>query len=792
MIPNTTKEEIEGLQYLKEIAIATGVSRQTVTWRNQAVPLKAFVKRLERTVRTAETFAEYQAMPKADQDTIKDVGAFVGGSLKGGRRRKEDVSNRSIVTLDIDYGTPETIGRIAEALGDVTYTIYSTHNHRPDRPRLRLIVYPDRVMTVDEYPAVSRMIASKVGIDLFDDTSYDLNRLFYWPSAAMDGEWIFYHNDREFLKVGELLGEYGPEEAWRDTVLWPRSSRETRSFDNMLRRQANPLEKKGVVGAFCRAFHIHDAILTHLSGVYKRETEDRYTYVDGSTTKGLVIYGELAFSNHGSDPAGGQCCNSFDLVRIHKFGSLDEEVDIDTPTTRRPSYTEMVQWARELPAVRADLIESHLDIDASAFDVFDAAEGTGVEAWRQELQVTDNGLVKGTYYNADWIIKHDPKLKDLVRFNEFTGVMENAIKDRPFQDEDLADIRAYLGRSYTVDFKEANVVKALYKQSKRNTYHPVRDWLDTIEWDGVPRLETLFIDLFQCEDNLYTREVPKRMMMGALNRVYEPGCKFDSVAALDGDQGIGKSTFARLLAKRWFKELTTFDRKLSMEQTAGGLLIEMSEMSATKRSEIEEQKSYISTQEIQYRVPYDKYTSVFPRQCIFIATTNLQEYLKDSTGNRRWWPITCRNKKPFDFEKFESEVDQIWGEALGLYAQGYGVVLSPEAEEIAVAEQNDKMIEDPWESMINEWLKTDAPVARYDEVDAVDFNVENMEPRTRVCVFEVYRDCLRMKGRPSKLESMSIGSVLNRNPEWEKKKAQRFGKLGVNKAWEREEIQVTV
>jgi len=334
MIKESPIGETMNLKHDKEINTATAGNRFAKKWKNKSLTISEFVKSISVTTRTQETFDDYLAMPKDDQDAIKDVGAFIGASCKGGRRRKEDIANRHILTLDLDYCDTKTIPIIKDILKGVCHSVYSTHKSAPNKPRLRLIVYPDRVMLPDEYHAVSRKIAEKIDIELFDEAGFRLNQFMYYPSTSQDGEFVFWHNDAPFLHVDKVLEAYGPDEAWKDVTLWPTSSRETRNLDGMLKKQADPLTKKGIVGAFCRHVSIYDA-LEQLSDVYKRESKDRYTYIDGSSSKGLVIYsGAFAYSNHSTDPACGQTCNAFDLLRIHKFGHLDDNAKDGTPTTR--------------------------------------------------------------------------------------------------------------------------------------------------------------------------------------------------------------------------------------------------------------------------------------------------------------------------------------------------------------------------------------------------------------------------------------------------------------------------
>jgi len=209
--------------------------------------------------------------------------------------------------------------------------MYSTHSHSPKAPRLRLVIPLKRAVTSDEYGAVSRRIAADLGIDFFDDTTYEPHRLMYWPSTSSDGEFIFKVLDEEWVDPDEILARY---EDWRDSSYWPESSRTKEDRKRLAERQGDPKEKPGVVGAFCRTYSIIDVIEKFLSDIYSPcENPNRYTYIPGSSAGGLVIYenGDFAYSHHGTDPISGKLCNAFDLVRLHKFGELDEEAKEGTP-----------------------------------------------------------------------------------------------------------------------------------------------------------------------------------------------------------------------------------------------------------------------------------------------------------------------------------------------------------------------------------------------------------------------------------------------------------------------------
>jgi putative DNA primase/helicase len=802
----TQPEEGQTLTHDKEINIATASNRQARKWKNQTIKISEFVQKLGKTVRTHETFNEYRNMAKNDQDRIKDIGGYVGGILKDGLRRKNNVQNRQLLTYDIDFGKPGTIDKIKKDLKRFCFTISGTHKHTAKRPRFRLIVYPDRPMTNDEFVAVARKIASNIDIEVFDDGSYDVNRLLYWPSTSEDGEFVFYHNDKGFLPVDKVLLDYGDDDEWKDTTLWPRSSRETKAFDRLLKKQADPLGKKGVVGAFCRTVPLKTALAEYLGDIYKKESEGRYTYMDGSGSKGAVVYDEkFIYSNHATDPASHQLCNAFDIVRLHKFGHEDDKAKIGTPSHRLPSFKEMSEWARGIKDVKADLIKNKVDLDASEFDVFadeDGGEAVKDDALWKRLQAREDGTVTPTFLNAILILRHDPKINKLMRFNELSQVPERAGDGEDgkggedWGDADSFKVREHVGAVYKVDFPERKIEDAILNQALKRRYHPIRDYLGELVWDGVRRLETVFIDYFECEDNQYVREAALCWFTAAVYRVFEPGYKFDTAIVIAGEQGIGKTSFLREIGKiEWYGELGTFEDKEGVEQTLGKWIIEITEMGATNKQAIEQQKSFLSACHTRTRLSYDRRAKDYKRQCVFGGTTNRDQYLKDSTGNRRWWPLDA-TVDDVDQEKLRGEVDQLWAEATQLYMADQTVLLSDEARIIAMGQQEDKREEDVWDGTITEWLKDDDYKDRYDtKYGSMDEDGGELEERKRVCIKEIWEDCLDKSKQiePSRLDQNRIAAILNNNPKWEKHVSRdgkgashrlRFGKrFGSQRAW---------
>ncbi len=775
-----------------KFSIATGQNRWTKRWKNQEWTWEELLKRLRTTTRTRETLSEYMKMPKTDQDRIKDVGGFVGGYVKNGRRIAGNITKRQLVTLDADFGTSELLPMLDLLYGGNNYAVYSTHKHTPEKPRLRVVLPLSAPVDPDAYQAVARRIAADIGIDMFDDTTYEPGRLMYWPSTAADGDYYFYENAGEYIDPQTVLDLY---DDWKDSSAWPVSSRQMDVFTRAAKKQGDPLEKPGSVGAFCRTYTISEAIETYLPDRYVAcDKPGRYTYTQGSTAAGLVLYedGKFAYSHHGTDPVSGRLVNAFDLVRLHLFRDLDEDAKADARVNDLPSYKAMCDLVAKDDAVKAEEDQNRLE---KVKEYFDTDEPIDTE-WMAALTRDKRNQIESTPGNVKRILENDPNLIGRIAYNEF-NFRYVLLDDMPWRgtsagqvwtDADASCLRNYLSAVYGVQGRQI-IEDACAEVFMRRRFHPVRDYIKSLEWDGRPRCETLWIDYLGAEDNKYVRTVTKKHLVAAVSRVFKPGCKFDYVIVLSGPQGIGKSTMIARLGRSWFSDsITTVSGKEAYEQLHGVWIAELGELYATKKAETEAVKSFLSKTEDMFRVAYGRYTSVFPRQCVFYGSTNDSTFLRDRTGNRRFWPIDVgQNEHPYDLNDFTSElVDQIWAEAYQLYLGGESIYIDSKIiEEMArnVQEAHTELSEK--RGVIQEYLETLLP-DNWESLDLFErrgWLEEDSEKgtieRDRVCVLEVW--CEALGGDPKTLTGMmsrEINNILRSFPEWEEKKTvQRFGKL---------------
>lgn len=795
-----------------KLIISLGKSRFETSWKNQQMLWSVLLARLKKSIETHETHAEYMKMTKDKQDAIKDIGGFVGGHLKEGHRRNGSVEARQIVTLDADFLEKDQslVDLVLEAEGlNVAFAVYSTHKNSPEKPRQRLIIPMSRMVSADEYEAIARKVADKVGIEIFDDTTFQPTRLMYWPSHSIDSEPYFYSYDAEFLDPDDVLSEY-PD--WSDTSYWPMSSRVDEIRKREVDKAGDPLEKPGVIGAFNKCYGIAEAIETFLPDIYTPTAkEDRYTYAAGSTAAGLVVYegGLFAYSNHSTDPAGGKLSNAFDLVRIHKFGHLDEDADPAKGITKMPSYKAMMDFAASDENVKIALAEARASDAVSDF----AAELEETEKddkdWRTKLEIKKDGSIVPNARNALIILMYDSHLQS-IRLNTMTGMLEAETDSLPWkrdfvfwQNTDSDQLYMWIANNHGVQFPKEIFQMALTTVANKRRFHPIEDYLQELpEWDGQERVERLLVDYLGADDTVFNREAIRKVLLAAIARIYHPGIKFDYMLVLNGPQGIGKSTFFGRLFKGFLSDsLTMLDMrdKTGSEKLQGYWALEVAEMAGMRKADIECVKSFISRQEDIYRPAYGRVVEKHPRRCVIVGSTNSSTgFLRDISGNRRFWPVKCSGGKLKPWNLTDEELDQIWAEAMAAYNSGESLLLSEEAEELAAREQREAIEEDPRMAQVVEYLEKPLP-ANWDKLDLdtrrmflegdTDYDPESLVERECVSNMEIWVECFGKKAADmERKDSDAITALMMKVDGWERSgKQRRIPLYGKQRVYERVE-----
>ena len=783
--------------------IATGNSRFDKHWKNTEMSWAELKARCGRTTVTSETMAEYRKMKRAQRDAIKDVGGFVAGNLKDGSRRKGHVNFRTALTLDLDNAVKDIWDRISMLL-DYQCFMYSTHKYTEEAPRVRLVIPFSRHVTEEEYPAISRRISADLGIEMVDETCHEPTRMFYWPSTSQDGKFLFEEQDGPELDPDEVLARYTD---WRDVSQWPISTREAQVVKRDMKLQKNPLEKEGPVGAFCRAYTVTEAIDTFLGDVYAPSAiEGRYDYIPADSSAGVVIYNDIfAYSHHATDPACGKLLNAFDIVRLHRFGDMDLQAKDETPATKLPSYQAMADFVLSDEKVKKEIakrrqMEAEKDFLSDDEKAEEGADDSDDDiSWQTALDLKKDGSVEDSLTNFTTILTKDPKLRALS-YNELSCALD--IREDPrfpwkplkpgFGDMDYAKLSTYIDRFYGI-FSQNKIKQALLSVASDRSFHPIKEYFDTLPgWDGTGRVDTLLIDYLGAEDSEYVRAVTRKTLVGAVTRIYEPGRKFDSILVLTGPQGIGKSTFFAKLGGKWFSDslsISDMRDKTGAEKLQGYWILELSELNGIKKMDVETVKSFISRTDDKYRVAYGTVVESQPRQCIIVGTSNNEGFLRDITGNRRFWPVEvtgCSAKKPWELDK--DTIDQIWAEALLRYHEGELLVLTGAVAEYAEKQQKNAIESDDREGLVREfldvllpedWKRKDLPERREYLCDREAPTTEKgTEKRQFVCTQEIWSECFgRDPATMKKTDAYEINAMMKRIEGWKRHGETRPSKM---------------
>lgn len=356
------------------------------------------------------------------------------------------------------------------------------------------------------------------------------------------------------------------------------------------------------------------------------------------------------------------------------------------------------------------------------------------------LERSHSGAVRGTLRNALTVLEADPRWCGRLRLNVFSGQVE--YDGRLIRDEDEVGIYRWLSEQYHLEIGTQRVSEALRYLASQDSYHPVCEYLDSLQWDGVARIGGLLSRYFGAADTPLHQELGRRWLISCVARVRQPGCKVDTVLILAGSQGLGKSRGLRALAVRpqWFSDSAIdFRSKDAYQVLPGTWIYELAELDSFRRSEASAIKAFLAAQEDRYRPSYGRNTVHMPRQTVFCGTTNEEEFISDPTGSRRFWPVRV---SVVDTEAIEADRDQIWAEAQAAYAAGETWWLDPGADDELRQESEQYRQVDAWE----------APIARWVAGRVSDFTVD-----------ELLEAALAIEpGRQTRGDSMRAAGILKR------------------------------
>ncbi len=348
-------------------------------------------------------------------------------------------------------------------------------------------------------------------------------------------------------------------------------------------------------------------------------------------------------------------------------------------------------------------------LDAVRRQVLSVVRPPAAGGWKDQLARTENGSLIAHMQNVELILGNDERWAGVITFSAFSSKIVK-LRTPPYGGGtgdwgDIDDIRVmkWLAQQYNLRVKASSVIEAVSVVAHDNSFHPVRNYLNKLEWDRVPRLDTWLTTVMGVAQSGYSSKVGKRWMISAVARVMRPGCKADSVMILEGGQGEGKSTAMSILGGDWFMDTPfALGDKDGFQAIRGKWIIELGELDSFNKAESTKAKQFFSASTDTYRESYGRRTNDVPRQCVFVGTTNQDEYLKDATGNRRYWPVACTK---VDLEQLREIRDQLWAEAMFCYEAGEIWWVNRDETAMFSEAQDERFVVDEWEGPILTWLE---------------------------------------------------------------------------------------
>lgn len=709
-------------------------------------------------------------------ESVKDCGGYVAGRLKGTARRKGQVEYRSAVTLDADAAS-ETLPAVVADLG-LRALVHSTYSHTRAHPRYRVIVpIMGPGLSEEEYPRVARGLIEALGEAQFDPGSTQPERLMFWPATANPDEYEVVECDGATATAQGLLRGFGGLQSTPDHKTGPKR---------------DPKELPGVTGAFNRVYDMARAVAEfHLPYDPVEGKPNRWHYTPAESEGGVIVYPDgYVFSNHAADPAYGRALSMFDLVALHVYGGEDRAAGVpqSTAPADRPSIQRAMREFAARPEIVTELVAADFADDETGED------GAALPEWVLGMHLhPKTGKPLDDVHNWDLLMKHDPVLRGLARNamdlttvtrRQFPWRTVEAGKDDALTNADRAQISAHLQRAYNMPRPAQEQLNGVIDMvAQDNAFHPVVEYLEGLEWDGVSRVETYLPGA----PDAYTRRVARLVAVQAVARALDPGVKVDNCLILTGRQGLGKSWFVETMARGWTCTLGPIEgngmRDTVMAMTRSWITV-ADEGFAMKKADAEALKQFVTLTHDVIRLPYAREHVKLPRRQVIWGTTNDAVFLRAQEGNRRFLIVEVAEK--LDFGKYSDEyVNQVWAEAVHIWKTSrdkYGLKDNPElflnADEEEAAETIRSMAteEDSMTGLIQAYLDTLVPENWADMSpderiswlqDEEQGIVSGTHPIETVCSLEIWEIALgRERGKHSRVDILQITNALKQLPGW--------------------------
>lgn len=684
-------------------------------------------------------------------------------------RTKTAVVSRDALTLDVDYPGEEFERLVSKQ--DFAYILHTTFSSTVLEPRYRLIIPLSRKVSPDEYHVAAASVMQDLGVEQFDAGSVQPERYMFRPSESKKGLFWYDVHEGPLADVDGLLEGF---QADLSEIPMPRVGKNKR----------DPFALEGTIGAFNRAYSDFGTLIQEYDLPYEDAGADRWHLVGASAAAGMGVCAPgLVYSHHANDPAYGQTCSAFDLARLHMFGMLDENAKEATPIHKLPSTDAMREVATQDVRVVTELVGA--DFAATMDATAEAIENGSPEApanWRLGFALNSRtGKPNDDVHNWDLIVANDPAFAGLY-YNELSMAIETS-SDLPwraitegretFDSGDRSSLMLYIEREYGIRPTRTYVDDLINDKAQRRRVNPVLDYLKTLKWDGVPRIETCLPGV---RPTAYTRLAARKSLVAAVARMFEPGIKWDHMLVFYGLEGLGKSFWVERMARGYSAGLGRIGDKDTLITMQRSWIMTSDEGHSLRKADFDAQKEFLTRTADIFRMPYEREAQVQKRHCVIWGSTNDDVFLRRQEGNRRFLIVKCEDKVDFDAITDEY-VDQCWAEAVYLYKAGEKLYLTQLEGELAANHREAFTEEDALTGIIHEYVNTMVP-PDWDNMSPVDRQMwlmnsnDGMTPVGTeridvVCSVQIWVEALgRRYGDHKRVDLLEISTALKQLDGW--------------------------
>lgn len=730
--------------------------------------------------------------------TVKEAGNYILGSLRkttvqhpkadrhctNYHRTKVSIVRRGALTLDIDHPGVGFADIVDQTLPWASI-LHTTFSSTPEHPRYRLIIPLDRPVAPDEYYVAAYAVMQQLGEHNFDPGSVQAERYMFKPASADPADFWFNVVPGNPAPVEKLLASFKQD---LSTIPAPKSPKAKR----------DPFAIEGTVGAFNRAYEDFAHLIDEYELPYEEAGADRWQLTGASAAAGMgIVAPGLVFSHHANDPAYGETCTAFDLVRLHLYGDLDEDLEQGVPVNRRPSYKEMLERATQDVNVVRELVGGDFDEELDSTE-----ESIKKSNWRLDFKLeARTGKPEDDIKNWDLISDNDPVF-DALYYNELSLSIE-VDSDLPwrkllpnqetFSAGDRSSLALYIERQYHIRPGRGYLDDLVNDRAYRRRVNPVKDYLLALKWDGTKRVETCLPGV---RPTRFTRLVARKCMTAAVARMMEPGIKWDHMLVIFGLEGLGKSHWIDKMARGYSSKLGRIGDKDTLITMQRSWIMTSDEGHTMKKADFDAQKEFLTGTADIFRMPYEREAQVHKRHCVIWGTTNDETFLKRQEGNRRF--LVVRSEDKVDFGALtDAYIDQVWAEALHYYREGEQLWLDDDEDELAKEERESFTEEDALHGIIQHYMDTLVP-ENWDSMSPEqrqgwlmnsddDLLAVGSQRIDRVCSLQIWIEAMgRRKGDHKRMDLLEISNALKQIPGWRPVPGtHRCGPYGPQKVFER-------